>query len=261
MNYYPFHIGDYAAHTAHLSWEEDCAYRRMLDWYYLNEKALPAEISKVARLVRMPDSMQAIQVVLEEFFVLSEAGWHNKRADQELTNMLAKQEQQTTKDAHEAERMKRHRERRAEMFAALRAVNVVPAWDVAMKELQRLHDAHCNAPETRTGALPATDQQRLSLPTPTPIPIVERTRRASRLPTDWTLPAEWRDWSKAERPDLDPTKVAERFRDFWVAKAGRDGAKLDWQATWRNWVRAQTAMNGRNNGPSPGAGDIWAGAV
>jgi uncharacterized protein YdaU (DUF1376 family) len=240
---------------------EDLAYRRMLDLYYRTEKHLPASVEEIARLIRMRDFQAAIRDVLNEFFVLYETGWHNKRADQELTNMLTKQEQQATKDAHEAERMKRHRERRAEMFAALRAVNVVPAWDVAIKELQRLHDTHCNAPETRTGALPVTDLQRLSLPTPTPIPIVERTRRASRLPTDWTLPAEWRDWSKAERPDLDPTKVAERFRDFWVAKAGRDGAKLDWQATWRNWVRAQTAMNGRNNGPSPGAGDIWAGAV
>lgn len=31
MNYYPFHIGDYLTETAHLSWLEDCAYRRLLD--------------------------------------------------------------------------------------------------------------------------------------------------------------------------------------------------------------------------------------
>ena len=148
MNYYPFHIGDFAAHTAHLSFEEDIAYRRMLDWYYLNEKALPLDAGKVARLIRMPKSLPAIQVVLDEFFVKSTDGWHNKRADEELSEMQAKQEQRAIKDEHEAERMRRYRERRAAMFAALREAGVVPAWDLPMKELQRLHEANCNAPAT-----------------------------------------------------------------------------------------------------------------
>lgn len=148
MNYYPMHVGDYTAHTAHLTWEEDIAYRRMLDWYYLNEKALPSDTVKVARLVRMPQSLAVIESVLSEFFVQSDDGWHNKRADAELTSMIAKQEQQNSKDAHEAERMRRYRERRAELFAALRAVGVVPAWDISIKELQRLHDENCNAHAT-----------------------------------------------------------------------------------------------------------------
>ena len=28
-----------------------------------------------------------------------------------------------------------------------------------------------------------------------------------------------------------------KFADYWAAKAGAGGVKLDWQATWRNWVR------------------------
>jgi hypothetical protein len=31
--------------------------------------------------------------------------------------------------------------------------------------------------------------------------------------------------------------IAETFRDFWLAKAGPNGVKLDWAATWRTWVR------------------------
>jgi hypothetical protein len=27
------------------------------------------------------------------------------------------------------------------------------------------------------------------------------------------------------------------FCDFWWSKAGADACKLDWSATWRNWVR------------------------
>lgn len=177
MNYYPFHVGDYAAHTAHLEPMEDLAYRRMLDLYYRTERALPADPQEIARLTRLKDQREAIDVVLKEFFILSRDGWHSKRADDELTSMLEKQEQQATKDAHEADRMRRYRERRAEMFAALRAAGVVPAWDVAMKELQRLHDEHCNAPATRTGALPEMDSQRLSLPTPTPTPTPKKEKK------------------------------------------------------------------------------------
>ena len=72
-------------------------------------------------------------------------------------------------------------------------------------------------------------------------PIVEKSQRGSRLATNWVLPDEWEYWANKERPDLNARQVAEQFRDFWCAKPGKDGVKLDWQATWRNWVRNQKA--------------------
>jgi uncharacterized protein YdaU (DUF1376 family) len=68
-----------------------------------------------------------------------------------------------------------------------------------------------------------------------------KTQRGSRLPTDWTLPEEWKAWAEQERPDLATKAVADSFKDFWIAKAGAGGVKLDWQATWRNWIRSQSA--------------------
>jgi uncharacterized protein YdaU (DUF1376 family) len=70
-------------------------------------------------------------------------------------------------------------------------------------------------------------------------PIVEKSQRGSRLATNWVLPDDWEYWANKERPDLNAKQVAEQFRDFWCAKPGKDGVKLDWQATWRNWVRNQ----------------------
>ena len=174
MNYFPFHIGDYASATRHLSWDEDAAYRRLLDVYYTTEKPIPTDLRAVYRLVMAQTDSQreAVAVVLSEFFVLAEDGHHNKRADDELADMRAKQERQSAKDAHETDRMRRYRERRAELFAALRGVGIVPAWDVPMKDLQRQFDDHCNAPAThlqreqvRTGNADAT-----AIPTPTPTP-------------------------------------------------------------------------------------------
>lgn len=252
MNYYPFHIGDYAAHTAHLSLEEDIAYRRMLDWSYLNEKPLPLDVARLAKLIRMPKSFAVITNVLEEFFTQGEQGWSNKRVETELASMAAKQQEQSTKQAHESDRMRRHRERRAELFDALREVGVVPPWDVSMKDLQRLHDAHCNAPETdlKREQVVSAEKPATAIPIPTPIPVTPSLRsgvdraspqRGSRLDPDWQLPDDWAQWAKAERPELDVAETAARFADYWHSVAGAKGKKLDWQATWRNWVRNERA--------------------
>jgi uncharacterized protein YdaU (DUF1376 family) len=63
-------------------------------------------------------------------------------------------------------------------------------------------------------------------------------KRAQRLSGDWFLPKEWGDWSTLEGMTEDQVRAqAETFKDYWIAKAGRDAAKADWQATWRNWCR------------------------
>ena len=64
--------------------------------------------------------------------------------------------------------------------------------------------------------------------------------RGTRLPADWKPNAELVAWSKAERSDLDLRKVFAEFKDYWLSVAGTKGVKLDWDATWRNWVRKQT---------------------
>lgn len=66
--------------------------------------------------------------------------------------------------------------------------------------------------------------------------------RGTRLPIDWQPTKEHIDFCKSERPELDAVKVAEQFKDYWVAKAGSAGVKLDWMATWRNWVRNQKSL-------------------
>lgn len=65
---------------------------------------------------------------------------------------------------------------------------------------------------------------------------------ATRLPADWTPSDVDQDFCRIERPDLDPCATADRFRDYWIAQPGTKGKKLDWSATWRNWVRGEKAQ-------------------
>jgi len=72
-----------------------------------------------------------------------------------------------------------------------------------------------------------------------------REARASRLPPTWLLPDDWRKWAEEVRPDIDVALTADKFRDYWIAKPGKEGRKLDWLATWRTWVRKEDAPGPR----------------
>jgi hypothetical protein len=70
----------------------------------------------------------------------------------------------------------------------------------------------------------------------------EKNKRGSRLAQDWFLNKSMGEWASQERPDIDVRLVAEQFKDYWVAQPGQKGVKLDWDATWRNWVRNTKAV-------------------
>lgn len=205
MNYYSFHIGDYASHTAHLEPMEDLAYRRMLDLYYRTQSALPLDVQRIARLIRMPDHAEIVQSILSEFFTETEKGWSNSRADSEI-----------------------------EAFQRMQ--------DGGKKGAAKRWSKPGDSPPMPTPSPPQSNPNANHTQSHTQEPITKvetRTPNGSRLPQDWVLPEEWQAWAEKERPDLDVTLVACQFRDFWIAKPGKDGRKLDWQATWRNWIRSQ----------------------
>jgi len=197
MHYYQFHIGDYASHTRHLSIHEDLAYRRLLDFYYLHEQ--PIKHRDIARQINMREFEQDVLTVLEEFFLSTDAGFINPRADLEIAKY---------KEFSEA----------GKRGAAKR-------WG-SNGEANSLPNA---TPIATNNHKPITNNHK---------PKVESTR-GSRLSTDFCLTEEWKDFCQQDRPDLNPSKVFETFKDYWVAKAGQQGVKLDWFATWRNWVRSQ----------------------
>jgi len=79
MHYYQFNIGDYRAATAHLSNNEDLAYRRLLDMYYDTENQIPLDTQWVAKRLRL--DTKVVKVVLQDMFKLTETGWHHARCE------------------------------------------------------------------------------------------------------------------------------------------------------------------------------------
>lgn len=92
MNYYPFHIGDYKAHTAYLTPMQDIAYRRLLDLYYLQERPLPGDPAACARQIGMREHLDDVRLVLEDYFHLEDGLYRNARCDRVLEDWSDKQE-------------------------------------------------------------------------------------------------------------------------------------------------------------------------
>lgn len=86
-----------------------------------------------------------------------------------------------------------------------------------------------------------------------PALLVAKPNRGTRLLPDWFLPKEWGEWAVGEGWSIQGIKAeADKFRDYWISKAGSGAVKLDWQATWRNWIRAAN-QKGNVNGKQPSA--------
>lgn len=86
MNYYRRYSGDYLRDTARLTLTEHGAYTLMLDYYYSDERALPADHDELYLMVRAmrAEDRKAVEKVLGMFFRLEPDGYHQKRVDHEI---------------------------------------------------------------------------------------------------------------------------------------------------------------------------------
>jgi len=62
-------------------------------------------------------------------------------------------------------------------------------------------------------------------------------RRGTRIPDDFAVTDEMAAWAAQNVPLVDTASETDRFRDYWAGVSGQRGTKLDWVATWRNWMR------------------------
>jgi uncharacterized protein YdaU (DUF1376 family) len=230
MHFYKFHIGDYMSHTRHLSLLEDLAYRRLLDFYFLHEQ--PIKHRDAARQIGMREHEEDVLTVLNEFFLSTDDGFVNPRANKEIQEYKAHQgtsaygafirDNQSLKSVVQKDVYIQH----FTNGTLDTYINTLRTQDVPIMSTSSVHDA-------TTNHKPLTINHK---------PIKEKQQRGSRLASDWFLTKTMGDWATQERPDLDVRQVAEQFKDYWVAQAGQKGVKLDWDATWRNWVRNTKAV-------------------
>lgn len=78
--------------------------------------------------------------------------------------------------------------------------------------------------------------------------------RGTRLPADFAVTEEMRTWFMTQR--FGGTSdfwrgQHEQFIDYWAGRPGQAGVKLDWPATWRNWMRKAAERIAPAGAPRP----------
>jgi uncharacterized protein YdaU (DUF1376 family) len=191
MHYFQFNIGDYASHTRHLDLLEDLAYRRILDLYYLHERPLNGDATLVAKQIGMKDEAAIVRDVLNEFFVKTDEGYINGRADKEIAHFHSKIEQASKAGKASAERRLSKR-------------STVVATDVQPNIKQ----------ETIT-----KKQEPSSAKKP-----------AKKCPKDFEVTDDMKTWVKTECPLVDHAEQTKVFRDyeFTAAKSDWVGTWRNW---------------------------------
>jgi len=86
MLWYKFDVKDYLFDTLHLPDAHDLAYRRLIDYYYMNEGPIPLDVNMVSRKIRI--DLDIVEDVLREFFTYTDQGYRHKRCDDELFKYL-----------------------------------------------------------------------------------------------------------------------------------------------------------------------------
>jgi uncharacterized protein YdaU (DUF1376 family) len=220
VNYFRFHIGDYAAATRHLSWDEDCAYRRLLDLYYRDEKPLIGDLTRLYRLVGATTEHQqaAVRVVLEEFFEPTGDTWANPRADLEISDHRGYLEKQRASGRASADKRSLNGGTTTVQRSLNHGSTVVqpptPIPTTTNKHSSNVYDASPAEP-------------------PQPPKKVSQAKRRTSL-TETSPPDLWRQYATERVPDMDVDETFCNFRDHHL-KLG--SVMADWGAAWRTWIQ------------------------
>jgi uncharacterized protein YdaU (DUF1376 family) len=210
----PLFIGDYLADTTRLTTVQHGAYMLLIMDYWRNG-APPDDDQILCSITKMnAKEFKSIKSSVMGLFQLADGEWRHKRIDEELK---------------EADLRKKKSEEKAKKAAEAR-------WGKVSHE-HKESEGPSNAP-----SISQAMHEECPLPSQSPLPLKTLKSKAesalaSRLPADWMPSVNDEDFLRLERPDLLVDATASRFRDYWIAQPGVKGRKVDWPATWRNWVR------------------------
>lgn len=228
MNYYSFHIGDYRGATAHLSNEEDLAYRRLLDMCYDSESAIPLETDWVARRLRVATSV--VESVLNDFFEKTEEGWINPRCAAAIAEYRkrASRNRENGKKGGRRKLLSASKKNPTGSQLEPAAIPVQTERPPTAKATKNQEPITKNPP-TNAEALVCPPESR---PAPKTTQTKDGQRRAKALPEGWEPAPGHRELATTLGVSLDAELP--QFRDHHTAKRS---LMADWDAAFRTWLR------------------------
>jgi uncharacterized protein YdaU (DUF1376 family) len=253
----PLYTGDYLRDTRHLTTEEHGAYVLMLMHCWDQKGPVPLDERKQSGIcnARSGGEIESMRRVLSEFFVKMDDGWYNHRMQEEVVK---------------SEMVSKNRSKAGQISASIRARNKLRRGNATPVEQVLTPVEHVSVPPPsppstyNADALLRTNGDATLRPANAVVLNTASSNqrlaglngekksndlsRATRLTDQWALPLEWGNWALQERSELtrDAVKeIAKEFHDHWLGQPGQRGVKLDWYATWRNWIRRERRMGNK----------------
>ena len=205
------YVGDYLADTLGLTTEEHGAYLLLLFTLWRHDTRLPNDPAKLARIARVsPKRWGRIWAAIEHYFFVDGDQIGNRRVDIEFKKAVS---------------ISKERKIAGSLGGKAKPLKYNARDQANASDL--LEHSQISEPEEKEEPIGSSKKKPSS------------TEKATRLPDDWQLPKPWGDWAVAEEQLSPPEvrRIAEQFKDYWLAAPTSKGMKRDWQATWRNWVR------------------------
>jgi uncharacterized protein YdaU (DUF1376 family) len=210
----PLWVADFLAKTSTLEAKEVGSYMLLLMAMWSHGGTLPADQKKLQRVARCGRDWPKIWDAIGHYFDEADGVITNARLTKELQNVAAKRE------------VNAHNGALGGKAKSLKYKDV----DLANATVSPKRKASIPEPYTER-------EKEEGKPS-------SKKKRGSRLSDDWFLPKEWGDWALEQGLNVEGIRAeADKFKDYWHSKAGPTAAKLDWQGTWRNWIRTATERN------------------
>lgn len=215
----PLFTDAYLADTRHLSTTEHGAYLLLLMVHWrIGEEGLPDDERLLARYAGLTlDKWRRLAPTIRQFFIAKDGRLLQARLLDEIWHAKRRIEKSASGGNAKALKYKQGRSARSLPKACLKPATL--------------------------SLIPTLEKEE---------PNGSSKKRGQRLADDW-LPST-KDIEFATKAGHDPgaiSAIADEFRDYWHAQPGQRGVKLDWEATWRNWIRREgkRSTNGRGRKP------------
>lgn len=209
----PLFVDAYMADTMHLSEAEDGVYMRLLMCMWRMGGTLPNDDDRLARFVRVSKRkwQTKYRPILEAFFTITETVWTQKRLQKEWKYVTENAERSRANGAKGG---------RPKSLEKNKTQNPTGSFQVNPDGTQAISPQPQPHKETE------------------PNGSAKKVSRGIRIPDAWAPSQDNLDFAR----DVGLTRAeaeaeAAKFRDYWISQPGQRGVKLDWDATWRNWVR------------------------
>lgn len=236
LPYMKWFYRDFRGDTSHLTPLAELAYRRILEDMWDAGGYLPLDHDVLARRGRArgrdwPAIWEQIRCI--KGMIVEETRISHERILEDL---------EAARDVSE-KRSKARRDFLTKQSGTSNSTLEVPRNDIKPSEI----NGHAEQLFISPSSTPTTEENIDTGVNPETGAAPKKTARPHRLPEGWMPSEAMQKWTLEQMSSAEAGRTLEVFTDYWT---GSGKPKVDWNATWRNWVRRdlETPKRGAPNG-------------